>query len=63
MITLKHLARELDMDPYKMRATLRQKFGIRRRWRWDPTIPADQQHLTQVKDYLKSSIDTTKDKT
>lgn len=36
MLTLKHLARDLDIDPYKLRCLLRRLFGKAkgRRWRW-----------------------------
>lgn len=54
MITLKHLARDYDYDPYKLRQLLRTHFGIRRRWRWDPSSPDDKAQLDQVKELLES---------
>lgn len=49
MITLKHLARDIgqtlqrDVDPYKVRSILRNKFGNvkGRRWRWPTTQDGD----------------------
>jgi hypothetical protein len=38
MITIKHLARRLDIDPYSLRMALRNaglKPGINRRWKWE----------------------------
>lgn len=57
MITLKHLAREFDVDPYQLRMKLRKHFGIRRRWRWDEATPQDKLHLSQVREFLKTSIE------
>jgi AraC-like DNA-binding protein len=50
MIVLKDLAREFDMDPHKVRAILRDKFGEPRgrRWRWDE----DDRQLTEARKLL-----------
>ncbi len=62
MILLKHLAREYDIDPYKLRQLLRKKFpdlkppeGYRR-WRWE-----DPQHpdLIKIRAFLKTHRDTS----
>ncbi len=53
MIVLKVLAREFDMDPYKLRGELRRKFGVRRRWRWDE----EDRELKKVREFLKSLKD------
>jgi hypothetical protein len=36
VLTLKHLARAVDLSPFKTRTLLRQKFGLApgKRWRW-----------------------------
>ena len=52
MIVLKQLAREFDMDPYKLRMTLRNEFGVRRRWRWEEEDP----DLKKVRAFLKKSV-------
>jgi len=52
MIVLKNLARDFDMDPYRLRQLLRTQFGKRRRWRWNPDIPEDQAALKEVRDFL-----------
>ena len=56
MIVLKHLANEFNVDPYKLRQHLRQKWGLRRRWRWDPDLPADAKHLKKVREDLRVSF-------
>lgn len=54
MIVLKQLAREYDIDPYKLRAILRDEFGVRRRWRWEE----DEPDLKKVRAFLKKAIAT-----
>lgn len=34
VLVLKHLAREVDIDPYKLRRILRAKYGNKGSWRW-----------------------------
>lgn len=51
MITLKHIAREFDLDPYRLRQHLRQNLKHRRyqRWQWPDNDP----QLTQVRTLAK----------
>lgn len=58
MIVLKHLANEYNLDPYKLRMMLRDKFGKRRRWRWDTANPQDKADLQNVEAFLKDAIET-----
>jgi hypothetical protein len=50
MILLKHLAREFDISPARIRKLLRPHFTpTNRRWRWedeDPQLTAIRQHLS-----------------
>jgi hypothetical protein len=50
MILLKHLAREFDTSPARIRKLLRSHFTpTNRRWRWedeDPQLIAIRQHLS-----------------
>jgi hypothetical protein len=41
MITLKHICREFDIDPYPLRQKLRANIPKRKhqRWRWQPDDP------------------------
>lgn len=41
MITLKHLAQEFELDPYKLRQELRKnlKHKHNQRWQWEPKNP------------------------
>lgn len=42
MITLKHLCREFDLDPYTLRQHLRKNMpshSKHRRWKWQPDDP------------------------
>lgn len=56
MIVLKHLAREFDLDPRKLRQRLRKQFGTNRRWQWhDETDP----HLIEVKAFLSKQRGST----
>lgn len=34
MIVLKHLVREFNINPHKLRQILRDKFGVKHAWRW-----------------------------
>lgn len=52
MIVLKQLAREFDVDPYKLRMMLRTEFGVRRRWRWEE----EDQDLKKVRVFLKKTV-------
>lgn len=54
MITLKHLARDFDLDPYRLRMLLRSKFGKRNRWRWDPDKPDDMKDLETIKKAIEA---------
>jgi hypothetical protein len=40
-ITLKHICREFDLDPYLLRQVLRKNLPHRRnqRWKWSPDDP------------------------
>lgn len=57
MICLKHLAREFDFAPYKLRQILRKEFGKStephkyRRWKWDDQNDPE---LTMIRNYLGS---------
>lgn len=46
-ITLKHICREYDLDPYPLRQKLRANIPHRRnqRWKWEPDDP----QLTEVR--------------
>lgn len=57
MITLKHLCRDYDRDPYELRMFLRSKFGKRNRWRWDPTSQADMADLESIKKAIEQSTE------
>jgi hypothetical protein len=54
MITLKHLAREFDLDPFKLRRMLRAEYGTTetRRWRWQE----GDVELTKVRTWLKDTV-------
>lgn len=41
MITLKHICREFDLDPYPLRQKLRKhlKHHRNQRWKWNPDDP------------------------
>jgi methylphosphotriester-DNA--protein-cysteine methyltransferase len=51
VVTLKHLSREFDIDPAKLRRMFRRKHGLnpKRRWRWEE----GEKTLTQVREWLK----------
>jgi hypothetical protein len=51
VITLKHLAREFDIDPYKLRRMMRRQYGLSksRRWRWQE----GEKELNRVREWLK----------
>ena len=49
MIVLKHLAREFDVPPPKLRKLLRTKFGLQRSWRWNDV---NDKHYRKVHAYL-----------
>lgn len=57
MICLKHLAREFDIAPYKLRQILRKQFGKSqvphkyRRWKWDDHNDPE---LTTIRGFLGS---------
>lgn len=56
MILLKHLAREYDVDPRKLRSRLRKKFGKHSRWQWkDESDP----ELVNVRIFLSQSSGKT----
>lgn len=57
MITLKHLAQEFQLDPYKLRQVLRQHLPHKpnQRWQWKPTDP----QLQKAKDIAKELSDET----
>ena len=52
MIVLKELAREFELDPYKVRMLLRTKFKRRpqQHWRWEDNDP----ELKVVREVLKA---------
>jgi hypothetical protein len=54
MIVLKHLAREFNIDPFKLRRMLRDKYGDAkgRRWRWEDS----DKELVRIRSYLKTVI-------
>lgn len=54
MITLKHLCRDYNRDPYPLRMFLRQTFGKRNRWRWDPDKPEDMEDLATIKKAIET---------
>ena len=47
MVTLKHICREFDLDPYPLRQKLRKHLEHKRnqRWKWKPDDP----QLTEVR--------------
>ena len=56
MITLKHLAREFDLDPYKLRQHLRAHLPHKRnqRWQWTTENP----ELAKARKIAKSLSET-----
>lgn len=54
MITLKHLCREYNRDPYELRMFLRSIFGKRNRWRWDPTNTDEARDLKAIKTAIET---------
>lgn len=57
MITLKHLSREFDIDPYRLRKILRKAFPHQsnQRWEWQP----DDKELKDIRSYLKDKTNGT----
>ena len=57
MITLKHICREFDLEPYPLRQKLRQKLTHRKnqRWKWLPEDP----QLTEVRNIAREMRDAT----
>lgn len=54
-ITLKHICREFDLDPYPLRQKLRQKLPHKRnqRWKWksdDPELKQVRELAAQMKE-------------
>lgn len=60
MITLKHIAREYELDPYLYRQKLRQKMkhAKNQRWKWSEDDPA----LAQAQQIAKEMNDAKKPK-
>src|SRR4051812_19428430 len=56
IITLKHLANEFDIDPFKLRRMFRKRQGNnpKRRWRWEE----GQEELKEVRQWLASQSGT-----
>jgi methylphosphotriester-DNA--protein-cysteine methyltransferase len=52
VVTLKHLSREFDIDPAKLRRMFRRKHGLnpKRRWRWEE----GDKDLVNVRQWLNS---------
>jgi hypothetical protein len=51
MILLKHLSRDFDVEPYKLRKILRVEFGHHRRWQWEND---NHPELKRVKKFLST---------
>lgn len=53
VVTLKHLAREFDIDPFKLRRMFRKRSGLhpKRRWRWEE----GSQELKEIREWLAKS--------
>lgn len=56
MLVLKHMARELSLDPYKLRKVLRVKFGKRRSWRWDTDKVRERQDYDRCISHVRKMI-------
>lgn len=54
MVLLKHLAREFDMSPARIRKLLRHNFEHDGRWRWEENDP----QLLQIRHHLSVNTST-----
>lgn len=57
MIVLKHLSREFDVSPARLRRLLRTKFKHKGRWQWKEDTPA----LDRVRAFLRQAIERSGD--
>jgi hypothetical protein len=62
MIVLKHLSRDYNIEPLRLRQLLRSEFGKpkKRRWRWDEDDKRDAKQLAKIRAFLKSLSKGTK---
>lgn len=63
MITLKHIAQEFELDPYKLRKKLRLnlKHSSNQRWKWDPKDP-ELAEAKKIAKLMKDKIDAKTNK-
>lgn len=59
MVLLKHLAREFDMSPARIRKLLRHNFEHNGRWRWEENDP----QLLQIRHHLSANTSTPRQST
>lgn len=63
MIVLKHLSKEYNIEPLRLRQLLRSEFGnaIRgRRWKWNEDIKSDMKELAKIRSFLDTLSKDTK---